>query len=73
MKKQFAKLDVDTEKLTNDALTADIKDTAWLDKEEPKFAEKKNTKQISVAYDTKLKKYIQNDVNVVCNNEPIKL
>ena len=70
--RQFEKMDANGQKILNTALIADIEYIECSANGEPKFSKKKNSRQIRVAYDTKLKKYTHNDSNIVPASETIR-
>ena len=74
-KKQWEKLDTEVHKIINELLVADKNRTVWLENTEPKFTGKKGTKLIKVAFDTKIKKYMQliEEKEEVPVKEPIRL
>ena len=71
-KKQWERINAEGCKIINDLLVADKERTVWPENTEPKFTGKKGTKLTKVAFDTKIKRYMQEGKEIPVE-EPIRL
>ena len=72
-KYQWDRLDAEGCKIINEILTATPERVEWSEGVEPKFMRKRTSEATRVSYDTKMKRYMYHNNNVVAAGEPIRL
>ena len=72
-KHQWDRLDTEEHRIVNKILTATPKKVEWPEDTEPKFTKKRTTRAIRSVYNTKTKRYMYYDNNIVAPGESIRL